>query len=112
MAPTKKLQEEPRVADTSELSANPAGLALPPPVRDHLGRELRAAYHALAEKPAFLGEAVAPPELDDQVRALETRARAIHDRGVEAVETALKELAEGDAAPQSDGDERRPASEG
>ena len=65
---------------------------LPPPVREHLARQLRAEYHGIIDKPAFLGDPALPPVLENHVRRLETRERAIHDRAVEAVEKALEKI--------------------
>jgi hypothetical protein len=63
--------------------------ALPPPLREHLGQQLRTAYDAIAEKPAFLGDANVPPELDQHLQRLETREK-VHHQGVEAVRAALQ----------------------
>jgi hypothetical protein len=92
MAQTDEKQEASALDAPSP--ADEAGSALPPPVREHLARQLRAAYHEMAEKPAFLGDPAIPPVLEDHVRRLETRERTIHDRAVEAVEKALGEVLE------------------
>lgn len=69
--------------------------ALPEPVRDHLGQQLRAAYSIeSAEPPQFLGDEPAvevPEEFAPQISRLETRFKA-HDEGKEAVEQALDKI--------------------
>lgn len=65
--------------------------ALPPPVREHLGQQLRSAYNAEAAKPDYLGDPSLPPEFTPQLRRLETRFKA-HDTGREAVADALKDI--------------------
>jgi len=69
-----------------------ADVALPEPVRDHLGQQLRAAYPVTTEQPQFLGdEAVVPPVFAPQIERLETRLKT-HEEGTEAVEHALDKI--------------------
>ncbi|GJD60410.1 hypothetical protein [Methylobacterium frigidaeris] len=65
--------------------------ALPQPVREHLGQQLRSTYNAEAEKPDYLGDPGLPPEFTPQLRRLEGRLKA-HDTGREAVEDALNDI--------------------
>lgn len=69
--------------------------ALPDPVRDHLGQQLRATYQIDATAPPqFLGDEPAvqiPDEFAPQIARLETRLKA-HDEGKEAVEQALDKI--------------------
>ena len=74
-----------------ESGSGPANPGLAPPLQEHLGRQLRTAYHAMAEKPAYLGDPAIPPEFDRYVQRLEARER-IRNRGVEAVKAALQEI--------------------
>jgi hypothetical protein len=66
--------------------------SLDEPVRERLGRELRAAY-SVDDKPAFLGDPALPPAFDEPVRRLH-QSRKAHETGVAAVERALSELTE------------------
>jgi hypothetical protein len=63
--------------------------ALPEPVRDHLGQQLRSVYNVESEKPQYLGDPALPPEFSPQLRRLESRLKA-HETGTEAVEDALR----------------------
>ena len=68
--------------------------ALPEPVRDHLGQQLRAVYAAPGggEGPQFLGDAAAVPDaFQPQIRRLETRLKT-HEEGTDAVEHALDKI--------------------
>ncbi|KMO36599.1 hypothetical protein VQ02_15140 [Methylobacterium variabile] len=65
--------------------------ALPEPVREHLGQQLRSVYNVQAEKPDYLGDPGLPPEFTPQLRRLEGRLKA-HDTGREAVEDALADI--------------------
>ncbi|WP_163312197.1 hypothetical protein, partial [Enterobacter cloacae] len=50
--------------------------ALPEPVRDHLGQQLRAALQTETQKPAFLGDEESVPEpFAPQIERLETRLK-------------------------------------
>ncbi len=78
------------------------GAPLPPPVREHLGRELRAAYVEKQDKPAYLGDPALPLSFDEPLTRLVKKERAsrrkrAHEQGIAAVETALETLGE-DAA--------------
>jgi hypothetical protein len=79
---------------------------LPPPVREHLGRELRAAYVAHEDKPAYLGDPALPLAFDEPLHRLAAQERTsrrqrARDRGIAAVESAL-EQEEADLPPPSD----------
>jgi hypothetical protein len=66
--------------------------ALPPRVRDHLAKQLRATYNLHAEKPDYLGDPGGlPSAFDPHLRRLEGRLKA-QDAGTEAVEAALRDL--------------------
>lgn len=65
--------------------------ALPEPVREHLGQQLRSVYNVQAEKPDYLGDPGLPPQFTPQLRRLEGRLKA-HDTGREAVEDALADI--------------------
>ncbi|ACL60754.1 hypothetical protein [Methylobacterium nodulans] len=71
--------------------------ALPPRVREHLARQLRATYNRRAEKPDYLGDPGLPPDFDPQLRRLERRLKA-QEAGTEAVEAALREIGRGGPA--------------
>jgi hypothetical protein len=76
-----------------------AGAPLPPPVREHLGRELRAAYVTKQEKPAYLGDPALPLSFDEPLNRLAkkertSRRKRAHEQGIAAVETALETLAD------------------
>lgn len=61
------------------------------PIQEHLAQQLRTTYHAMAEKPAFLGDPVVPPQFDQHIQRLEIREKA-HDKGIQAVKAALRDL--------------------
>jgi hypothetical protein len=87
---------------------------LPPPVREHLGRELRAAYVAHEDKPAYLGDPALPLAFDEPLHRLAkqertSRRKRARDRGIAAVESAL-EQADGDPHPASDQQQREAGS--
>lgn len=67
--------------------------ALPEPVRDHLGQQLRSVFSVGAESPRFLGEEVTavPEAFEPQIQRLETRLKT-HEEGTEAVEQALGKI--------------------
>ena len=78
--------------------------ALPEPVRDHLGQQLRGTI-PVADKPRFLGdEPAVPGEFEPQLRRLETRLKT-HEEGTEAVGEALDRILDafGVKPPQPDG---------
>lgn len=66
--------------------------ALPEPVRDHLGQQLRSVFTVGTEQPQFLGEATTvPEEFEPQIKRLEVRLKT-HEEGTEAVEHALDKI--------------------
>ncbi|MGY2049271.1 hypothetical protein [Methylobacterium sp. JK268] len=73
--------------------------SLPPPVRDHLALQLRAAYNRQSAKPDYLGDPALPPHLAPPLRRLERRLTA-QDAGTEAVAAALAAIA--DPPPEPD----------
>jgi hypothetical protein len=99
---TEKEPTLPKVgAGTSGLDPERDDPALPPPVQEHLAKELRAAYQHTTEKPAFLGDPALPPALEKKVEELAERERALmrekaHALGTEAVEAALEEVVSGE----------------
>lgn len=78
--------------------------ALPEPVRDHLGQQLRSVFTTQDEAPRFLGDPAVPEEFAPQLRRLETRLKT-HEEGTVAVEQALDglldDLKEGHSLPAS-----------
>jgi hypothetical protein len=91
-------------AEMPGLALGRGDAALPPPVQEHLARELRAAYEQTAEKPAFLGDPALPPALEKKVEEIAERERALvrekaHELGTEAVEAALEEVVSGALKP-------------
>ncbi|GJE17911.1 hypothetical protein [Methylobacterium marchantiae] len=62
--------------------------ALPEPVRDHLGQQLRSVFATNDDAPRFLGDPAVPEEFAPQLRRLETRLKT-HEEGTVAVEQAL-----------------------
>jgi hypothetical protein len=79
--------------------------ALPPPLQEHLGQQLRATYQQITEKPAFLGDPALPPRFEHHIQQIENRERAeirvrAHDLGVEAVDAALQDIASGATGPE------------
>ena len=85
-------------ADAPGGSPDQAGAALPRPIQELLGKQLRTTYSAeTPDKPAYLGDPVLPIEFELLLQRLEAserqRYRAMaHDQGVEAVERALRDL--------------------
>jgi hypothetical protein len=79
------------------------GAPLPKPVQEHLGRQLRSAYNAKAERPAFLGDPAVPPQFERLIRRIEVSEK-VREIGVEAVRQAL----EPGAATQRRGGRRKP----
>jgi hypothetical protein len=70
---------------------------LPQPVREHLGRELRAAYVTKQDMPAYLGDPALPLAFDEPLRRLDKKERTerrkrAHDQGVSAVGSALEQF--------------------
>ena len=98
-------------ANVPTLDDGQPGSGLPSPVREHLGQQLRTTYHALADKPAFLGDPAVPLEFEQHLQRLEIRER-VHEQGVKAVEAALGDLGAGlmdpdELRPESNPDEER-----
>lgn len=77
--------------DKNQVPGKPAQAGLSRPLQEHLGQQLRTTYDAAVEKPAFLGDPALPPHLDDHVRRLEA-TETLRERGVKAVEKALKDI--------------------
>lgn len=69
----------------------PSDPALPEPVRDHLGQQLRSVFTTEETAPQYLGDPVAPEVFQPQIRRLETRLKT-HEEGTGAVEQALENL--------------------
>lgn len=65
--------------------------ALPEPVRDHLGQQLRSVFTTQEAVPEYLGDPVVPEEFGPQLKRLETRLKT-HEEGTIAVEQALDGL--------------------
>jgi hypothetical protein len=66
------------------------GGSLPQTVQEHLGQQLRAAYGALTEKPAFLGDPALAAEFEDALRRIEAaHRRRVREGAVGAVAAAL-----------------------
>lgn len=67
------------------------GSGMARPIQEHLAQQLRTTYHEMADKPAFLGDPVVPPQFDQHIQRLEIREKA-HDRGIQAVKAALRDI--------------------
>ncbi len=65
--------------------------ALPEPVRDHLGQQLRSVFTTAEPVPEYLGDPVVPADFAPQIKRLETRLKT-HEEGTIAVEQALDGL--------------------
>jgi hypothetical protein len=81
--------DNPSGPDDHEPTQESAPDALPKPIQEHLGRQLRSAYNAQAEKPAFLGDPVVPPQFERLIRRIEVSEK-VREIGVEAVRQALE----------------------
>jgi hypothetical protein len=83
----------PRSDLPEERSSDRRGAAPPLPrdVQEHLGRQLRAAYHVEAEKPVFLGDPAIPVMFEAQIGRLEQVERA-RLGAFEAVQAALSSI--------------------
>ena len=68
---------------------SPTAAPLPKGVQEHLGRQLRSAYNAKAERPAFLGDPAVPPQFERLIRRIEVSEK-VREIGVEAVRQALE----------------------
>jgi hypothetical protein len=80
----------------SSLAEARSGLARP--LQEHLAQKLRSAYHELADKPAFLGDPAVPVEFEYHLQRLEAVEKVrheekVHNQAVEAVKTALEDIA-------------------
>ncbi|HEY0571876.1 MAG TPA: hypothetical protein VGD16_10125 [Enterovirga sp.] len=73
------------------VTGQPSSTAAPLPkdVQEHLGRQLRSAYNAKAERPAFLGDPAVPPQFERLIRRIEVSEK-VREIGVEAVRQALE----------------------
>jgi hypothetical protein len=69
----------------------PPDAALPEPVRDHLGQQLRSVFTTGDAAPQYLGDPVVPEAFGPQIKRLETRLKT-HEEGTGAVEQALEGL--------------------
>ncbi len=69
----------------------PTDAALPEPVRDHLGQQLRTVFTTGEAAPQYLGDPVVPEEFAPQIERLETRLKT-HEEGTVAVEQALDRI--------------------
>ncbi|KQP61527.1 MULTISPECIES: hypothetical protein [unclassified Methylobacterium] len=65
--------------------------ALPEPVRDHLGQQLRSVFTTGDGVPDYLGDPVVPEEFEPQIKRLEVRLKT-HEEGTEAVAQALDQI--------------------
>ncbi|MCJ2034940.1 hypothetical protein [Methylobacterium sp. J-068] len=65
--------------------------ALPEPVRDHLGQQLRSVFTTEEGVPQYLGDPVVPEAFEPQIKRLEVRLKT-HEEGTGAVEQALEGL--------------------
>jgi hypothetical protein len=92
--------DDPNKASTGSVGASmpEPGSGLARPLQEHLAQKLRSAYHELAEKPAFLGDPAVPAEFEYHLQRLEAVEKVrheekVHNRAVEAVKTALEDIA-------------------
>lgn len=69
----------------------PTDPALPEPVRDHLGQQLRSVFTTADAAPRYLGDPVVPDAFAPQIERLETRLKT-HEEGTGAVEEALDRI--------------------
>ena len=93
------MSDDPKEAAVS--AANPYS-GLERTIQEQLGRELRALYNSMADKPAYLGDPALPAELQMKLLQLSRRV-AVSNKGAEAVASAL-ESGECHSFPDSDGD--------
>ncbi|MCJ2128066.1 hypothetical protein [Methylobacterium sp. E-045] len=89
--------DDPVPGQASGVEVDPA---LPEPVRDHLGQQLRSVFTTQDEAPKFLGDPSVPEEFAPQLRRLEIRLKT-HEEGTGAVEQALDGLLDDLKAPPS-----------
>jgi hypothetical protein len=78
-------------AEPGPLPADDPASSLARPIQEHLAQQLRTTYHVMADKPAFLGDPVVPPQFDQHIQRLEIREKA-HDKGIQAVKAALRDI--------------------
>lgn len=76
----------------------PTEHALPEPVRDHLGQQLRSHFAVGDAAPKYLGDPAVPDAFGPQIERLEVRLKT-HEAGTEAVEQALDGLFDDLALP-------------
>jgi len=86
----EKPPQQPRDVD-------PPAPSLDENIQHHLGDELRAAYNALAPKPAYLGDRTLPAEFEHQLLRIEATIE-VREKGIEAIREAL-------AIPEADSNE-------
>jgi hypothetical protein len=77
--------------------------ALPRPIQEHIGRQLRSAYNADAQRPAYLGDPAVPPQFERLIRRIELGEK-VHELGVAAVADALRPDALADGTPPTKAD--------
>lgn len=90
------------------MSDEPADKADRPPespgldktIQEAIGQKLRSAYNQIADKPAYLGDPVLPPAMEDQITRLGTKIRA-NEQGVAAVADALRNDVLNETSPDS-----------
>ncbi|HWE20779.1 MAG TPA: hypothetical protein VG758_27000 [Hyphomicrobiaceae bacterium] len=88
---------QPNNGGSPACEAAAAGPVLEEPIREHLGRQLRTTYAAMADKPAFLGDPAVPSRFEDHVQRLEAMERErhqkeVHQHGLDAVAKVLGDL--------------------
>lgn len=79
----------------------PPDPALPEPVRDHLGQQLRSVFTTDEVVPQYLGDPMVPEAFEPQIKRLEVRLKT-HEEGTGAVEQALEDLLGADLLPAED----------
>ena len=79
----------------------PPDPALPEPVRDHLGQQLRSVFTTDEVVPQYLGDPMVPEAFEPQIKRLEVRLKT-HEEGTGAVEQALEDLLGADLLPAGD----------
>jgi hypothetical protein len=73
---------------TDKADRSPESPGLDKTIQESIGQKLRSAYNQIADKPAYLGDPVLPPAMEDQITRLGTKIRA-NEQGVAAVADAL-----------------------
>jgi hypothetical protein len=69
-------------------------------IQQSIGQKLRSAYNQIADKPAYLGDPVLPPEMEDQITRLGTKIRA-NEQGIAAVADALSADVPSETPPEN-----------